>query len=350
MLHLDLKPDNILLTHIGNHVKLVDLGYCYQDSYPFTTGGTPEYAAPEGKKTPASDIYSLGRIFTELGITSEKVTAKCHSINPDERYQSVEELTAAMRQKHFPWKVVTSILFVLLLIVGIWWWTGRKTPMATEPATVTVHHESSENAVLDESSDNAVLDELSDNAIQDKPSESIAQNELIEKVESSDITSSVKMPTASESSSAASERQETTSYDETGKEYVARILKEPGDMLTRNQKKTLSPFVSVTDSILAELKQFVANERLPYQLGGLDAYKTAYESLKAATLKTGTRGQDVPYWVRTIWMKYDGKPKPYNMFAHYLYLELASIEAIYQKHATNYNLSQKQKNENSPQP
>ncbi|MBR7012078.1 MAG: protein kinase, partial [Muribaculaceae bacterium] len=64
VLHLDLKPDNIMMTHIGNHVKLIDLGYCYQDGFPFSTGGTPGYAAPEKEKTPASDIYSLGRIFS----------------------------------------------------------------------------------------------------------------------------------------------------------------------------------------------------------------------------------------------------------------------------------------------
>ena len=90
VLHLDLKPDNILLTHIGNHVKLVDLGYCYQDSYPFTTGGTTHYSAPDKKKSPASDVYSLGRIFSELGIAGERVTAKCLRTDATDRYQSID--------------------------------------------------------------------------------------------------------------------------------------------------------------------------------------------------------------------------------------------------------------------
>ena len=47
VLHLDLKPDNILLTRIGSDVKLIDLGCCYTDTFPDTTGHTNTFAAPE---------------------------------------------------------------------------------------------------------------------------------------------------------------------------------------------------------------------------------------------------------------------------------------------------------------
>ena len=38
VLHLDLKPDNILLTRINDDVKLIDLGCCYTDAFQDTTG------------------------------------------------------------------------------------------------------------------------------------------------------------------------------------------------------------------------------------------------------------------------------------------------------------------------
>ena len=47
VLHLDLKPDNILLTCINSDVKLIDLGCCYTDAFPDTTGHTDAFAAPE---------------------------------------------------------------------------------------------------------------------------------------------------------------------------------------------------------------------------------------------------------------------------------------------------------------
>ena len=47
VLHLDLKPANILLTRIGHDVRLIDFGFCYTDAFPDTTGRTAAYVAPE---------------------------------------------------------------------------------------------------------------------------------------------------------------------------------------------------------------------------------------------------------------------------------------------------------------
>ena len=54
VLHLDLKPDNILLTHINDDVKLIDLGFCYTDTFADTQGHTNAFAAPEQLSTPRS--------------------------------------------------------------------------------------------------------------------------------------------------------------------------------------------------------------------------------------------------------------------------------------------------------
>ena len=307
VLHLDLKPDNILLTHIGNHVKLVDLGYCYHDSYPFTTGGTTHYSAPEKEKSPGSDIYSLGRIFSELGIASKNVVNKCLSTDASDRYKSVDELTSAMRQKHIPRKIVVSIFLALLLCAGIWWWMGRIEKVGQE--------QSAENNILEES---------------------------IENEEPSDVPSTVNVPTVPKSPKAESEEQRTVSNNAEhpttiSKETDVNISEEPVDMLMRDQKEALPLFVSVTDSILADLKQFVANDRMPYKLGGLEAYKAAYVSLKSRAIEYGKRGSNVPFWMRNHWMIYNGKPRPYNLFDNYLFEELESIETLFQTHATNYN-------------
>lgn len=79
VVHLDLKPGNILVTADGT-VKLLDFGISRliegdaDESLPVTRGGprpfTPEYASPEHVKgerlTTAADVYSLGVVLFEL--------------------------------------------------------------------------------------------------------------------------------------------------------------------------------------------------------------------------------------------------------------------------------------------
>ena len=321
VLHLDLKPDNIMMTRIGNHVKLIDLGYCYQDGFPFSTGGTPGYAAPEDVKTAASDIFSLGRIFSELGIASKTVTDKCMNAEAAKRYQSIDELTEAMRKTRIPWRILSLLFLVLLLGAVGWWWMVRKNTTATEPATVTVQKTSSENVVP--------KDTLSDIDMTSTvtPSETEQERQLMpsENADANSVT--------------VTDKAETPKQEEI---YV--------DPVQSNQKKTLPLFKHVTDSILADLRQFVANDRMLYQLGSLEAYKAAYDSLKNAAIRCGTKSEKVPFWIRMIWVKYNGKPKPYDLHENYLFQQLATIESLFQTHATNYNLSNKMKNDNFPQP
>ena len=100
VLHLDLKPDNILFTRINDDVKLIDLGCCYTDSFPDTQGYTSEFAAPEQLSIincPLSiqtDIYAFGKILGLLPSSSiyNKVIARCTAEYPKDRYQSVGEI------------------------------------------------------------------------------------------------------------------------------------------------------------------------------------------------------------------------------------------------------------------
>ena len=102
VLHLDLKPDNIMLTRIGNDVKLIDLGYCYTDTFPDTTGRTNGYAAPEQLTSEVvdvrTDIYAIGRILECLPdhYKYNKVIARCTAPDPAARYQTISDLQDAL--------------------------------------------------------------------------------------------------------------------------------------------------------------------------------------------------------------------------------------------------------------
>ena len=132
VLHLDLKPDNILLTRINDDVKLTDLGCCYADAYPDTTGHTDAFAAPEqltGREVDVrTDIYAIGRILECLPDHHKynKVIARCTADNPAERYQAISDLQEALsaRRAHIFWSILTFL--VVVMSIGYFLFTGRQ--------------------------------------------------------------------------------------------------------------------------------------------------------------------------------------------------------------------------------
>ena len=141
VLHLDLKPDNILLTHINDDVKLIDLGFCYTDTFADTQGHTNAFAAPEQKEGGAvdvrSDIYAFGKILGLLPDHSiyNKVIARCTAETPSARYQSIDEILYDInhRRRYFLYAAAFAAI-VAVLAISIALLTHRQTaaPMISE--------------------------------------------------------------------------------------------------------------------------------------------------------------------------------------------------------------------------
>lgn len=130
VLHLDLKPDNILLTRIGDDVKLIDLGCCLTDTFADTPGYTPAFAAPEqlsGDDVDVrTDIYAIGRILELLPhpYIYNNVLARCTVKDKEKRYKTVDELHVAIRRRVMAYRlgvmgaVVIPISALLLLLAS----------------------------------------------------------------------------------------------------------------------------------------------------------------------------------------------------------------------------------------
>lgn len=137
VLHLDLKPDNILLTHINDDVKLIDLGFCYTDAFVDTQGHTNAFAAPEqkagGEVDVRSDIYAFGKILELLPDHSlyNKVIARCTADRPEDRYQSVGEILHDIlhKRRYFLW-VAVIVLLAALFAAGLALLTHQKNESA----------------------------------------------------------------------------------------------------------------------------------------------------------------------------------------------------------------------------
>ncbi len=126
VIHRDLKPENIMLTHNGNHVKIIDFGLADSDAYTIfkQPAGTRRYASPElveGRKIDnRSDIYSLGVIITLMlhDKRARKIAKRCMDVERDYRYADASEVKSdLLRPSHKALYIGGAI--ALLLVVGI---------------------------------------------------------------------------------------------------------------------------------------------------------------------------------------------------------------------------------------
>lgn len=109
-IHRDIKPENIMISKNGV-VKLIDFNasrkYDFSQNTDTVQIGTIGYASPEqfgiAQTDTRTDIYAIG-VLLNIMLTgkhpskqiatgkAKKIILKCTQINPNERYQTVEEL------------------------------------------------------------------------------------------------------------------------------------------------------------------------------------------------------------------------------------------------------------------
>ena len=108
LIHQDIKPANLLVTHNGGNLKLIDFGLSDTDAHYLNKGaaGTLQYVAPEvlaGQGADArSDLYSLGCILWESG-HYRRIARRCMAADPSRRYATAGEVAAALRRSPAGW-------------------------------------------------------------------------------------------------------------------------------------------------------------------------------------------------------------------------------------------------------
>jgi WD40 repeat protein len=112
LIHRDIKPSNIIF--VNGKPKLADIGLVTQIEEAKSFVGTAGFMPPEGPMSPASDVYSLGKVLYEIatgkdrcefpqlpsGITSEnaldlelnQIVLKACDPDPGKRYASAKDL------------------------------------------------------------------------------------------------------------------------------------------------------------------------------------------------------------------------------------------------------------------
>ena len=127
--YLDLNPDNVMLTQVNNDVVIVDLGFCFANSYHHTSGYTDQFAAPELRKgalkkiCASTDIYSIGCLMqhiknlccTDISQRLQRIINKCVSPKKQDRYATTEEVIKAITSK----RKRLYLTFALTLTLGL---------------------------------------------------------------------------------------------------------------------------------------------------------------------------------------------------------------------------------------
>ncbi len=136
ILHLDLKPQNIMLTRRTDNVRIIDLGYSRSAEWDTTTGMSQLFASPEqlagdtDTLCAASDIYTFGRIIQHIiaqtGCRLPKairhIIDKCTQERTGNRYanaqQIIEDFDAYYNRKRSNvWRTIAISVAATLLLV-----------------------------------------------------------------------------------------------------------------------------------------------------------------------------------------------------------------------------------------
>lgn len=131
IVHMDIKPENILLTKGSNDVMLVDLGFCLSDKNDSTVGCTRQFAAPEVVKgnikdvDSRTDIYSVGCLLQwieentsrALPRTYINIKNRCLREQKSERYANAEEIVRTIKNRHR--NMALGLLALLVIVLAI---------------------------------------------------------------------------------------------------------------------------------------------------------------------------------------------------------------------------------------
>ncbi len=144
IVHGDLKPSNILITHSGNHVCLIDFGFADNEAYIAKNIGTsPSISKPEQLPSdvllPERDIYALGKMLSLLFPHSAKPVIRRCLASTGRKYISVRQVRAALhRYWRLRWLIPLALCIITVVTLLVAFLPQPVTPLPVEVQKDTV--------------------------------------------------------------------------------------------------------------------------------------------------------------------------------------------------------------------
>lgn len=128
VLHLDIKPENVMITRVGSQVKIIDFGCAYTATADTTQGFTLQYKAPEqgrGETNGYTDIYLVGETIAELTDKAgysriwNQFLRKATAENPSDRFHNEAEAIKAIPGDGRNVSIATGLMIAAVIIGGL---------------------------------------------------------------------------------------------------------------------------------------------------------------------------------------------------------------------------------------
>lgn len=160
IVHRDLKPDNILITHNGHNVKIIDFGLADSDTFAVLKqpAGSPKYMAPEQIKGDVkidarADLYSFAKIIKQVVPSHygkwNRVITWCGNEDRDKRLSDANAVVERLKLHKIKTIVLVGTMLTLLLAIILFFFirnpfstkADSTTPVITEKAIDTAEPE-----------------------------------------------------------------------------------------------------------------------------------------------------------------------------------------------------------------